>query len=184
VEEHKEFEDRVKGARIEIKALPEGARNITFLMRKEYRNSHSQNPSILYKRSIESFYPASGAPKYKDHFLKFNWGMIRTSNFEEIAFLDMHPKWFVREANRELTKEEKMARQIEELKVEKAKLESQLAEKKEPEEIFTDEMKKTQEKFEKRNKKAIEKRKAKENGVEPKTDAGKECPAESPDIEQ
>src|SRR4030066_684635 len=82
-EDHKDCEDRVKGAKIEIKALPEGSRNITFLMKKGYRDTHSQNSKILYKRSIDSFYPTSGAPKYKDHFLKFNWGMIRTSNFEE-----------------------------------------------------------------------------------------------------
>ncbi len=121
-EEHDEFGERIDMAKDEIRKLPSGAKSITFLMKKEYRNLHSQNTRILYKRTVNAFNPKTGAPDYKDHMLKFNWGMIRTSNYEEIAFLDMHNKWFMREANRELTKEEKLAKENEELKAKLAAL--------------------------------------------------------------
>ena len=117
-EEHNEFIERVKKAKEEIKSLPNENRYVTFLMRKSYSATHSQNSKILYKRTVKGFYPATGMPDYKDHFLKFNWGMIRTSNYEEIAFLDMHSMWFVREENKELTSQEKMAKELKELKAE------------------------------------------------------------------
>lgn len=121
-EEHNEFEERVENAKEEVKALPSGAKSITFIMRKEYRNSHPQNTKILYKRSIISILPKTGAPNYKDHMLTFNWGMIRTSNYEEIAFLDMNNKWFIRETNRELSPTEKLAKENAELKAKLAAL--------------------------------------------------------------
>ena len=176
-EEHDEFEKRVESARKELKALPEGSKSITFLMRKKYRDAHSQNSKILYKRSVRGFYPASGSPDYKDNFLKFNWGMIRTSNFEEIAFLDMHFDWFVREANRELSPMEKMTKEIEELK---AKLEVKEKPKEEPKEITFDpiaeakeEIKEEKEKKEKRKKKK-KKRKVAKNGGKSEINAGEE----------
>lgn len=175
-EEHEEFEKRIEEARKEIKTLPEGSKNIAFLMKKAYRDTHSQNSKILYKRSVKGFYPASGSPDYKDHFLKFNWGMIRTSNFEEIAYLDVHPNWFVREANRELTKEEKMAKRIEELESKLEKMESPKEEPKTESEITPkfDPIEEAKKKYEKRRDTALKKRKAKKNGSKPKTDAGKE----------
>ena len=123
-EEHDEFEQRIENARAEVKALPIDRRHITFIMRKEYRDSRPQNSKILYKRSIVAFNPKTGAPDYKDHTLKFNWGMIRTSNYEEIAFLDMHNKWFIREENRELTPTEKLAKENAELKAKLAALQN------------------------------------------------------------
>ena len=121
-EEHDEFDERVKSAKDEVKALPQGAKSITFIMKKEYKNNHGQHSRILYKRRVNAFNPKTGAPDYKDHNLKFNWGMIRTSNYEEIAFLDMHKKWFIRENNRELTAAEKLAKENEELKAKLAAL--------------------------------------------------------------
>jgi len=121
-EEHDEFEKRIEGARVEIKALPPGSKSVTFVMRKDYRKSHPQNTRILYKRSVNFFHPKTGAPEYKDHMLQFKWGMIRTSNFEEIAFLDMHNDWFVREANRELSPTEKLSKENAELKAKLAAL--------------------------------------------------------------
>lgn len=121
-DEHDEFVERVDMAKDEMKKLPSGGKSITFLMKKEYRNLHSQNTRILYKKTVNAFNPKTGAPDYKDHILKFNWGMIRTSNYEEIAFLDMHNKWFMREANRELTPTEKLAKENEELKAKLAAL--------------------------------------------------------------
>jgi hypothetical protein len=121
-EEHDEFDKSVESARDEVKALPQGAKSITFLMKKEYKNNHGQHSKILYKRRVNAFNPKTGAPDYKDHTLKFNWGMIRTSNFEEIAFLDMHKEWFIRENNRELTPMEKMAKELEEAKAKLAAL--------------------------------------------------------------
>ena len=46
-EEHDEFEKRIELARKELKALPGGSKSITFLMRKKYRDTHSQNSKIL-----------------------------------------------------------------------------------------------------------------------------------------
>jgi len=123
-EEHDEFEKRIEDVQAELKAMPQGKRFITFIMRSEYRKSRPQNSKILYKRSVSAFNPKTGAPDYKDHTLKFNWGMIRTSNFEEIAFLDMHNDWFIREANRELSATEKLAKENEELKAKLAALQA------------------------------------------------------------
>ncbi|MBU2061849.1 MAG: hypothetical protein KKH44_08400 [Bacteroidetes bacterium] len=121
-EEYEEFESRIETAKNEIKALPPGAKFITFMMRKDYRQSRPQNTRMLYKRSVVSFQPKTGAPVYKDHMLQFIWGMIKTSNYEEIAFLDMHNKWFMREADRELTPAEKLAKENAELKAKLAAL--------------------------------------------------------------
>jgi len=115
-EEYGEWEKNVESAKTELKELPQGAKSITFLMKKAYSSQHSQNSKILYKKSVNKFDFKTGAPDYKDHMLKFNWGMIRTSQYEEIAYLEMHPQWFVREANRELTPTEKLAKENEELK--------------------------------------------------------------------
>ena len=121
-EEFDEWEKKVEEVKQELKGLPQGSRNITYLMKKEYKNNYSWNSKILYKKSINRFDFKTGAPDYKDYELKFNWGMKRTSNYEEIAFLEMHPQWFVREANRELTQTEKQAKKIEELEKENAEL--------------------------------------------------------------
>jgi hypothetical protein len=120
-EEYSNWENKVKEAENELKGLPQGSKSITYLMKKAYKDRFSQNSKILYKKSINKFDYKTGAPDYKDHFLKFNWGIIRTSNYEEIAYLEMHPEWFIREANRELTPQEKLAKENAELK---AKLES------------------------------------------------------------
>ena len=115
-EEYNEWEKNVELARNELRELPQGSKSITYLMKKSYSSQHSQNSKILYKKSVNKFDFKTGAPDYKDHLLKFNWGMIRTSNYEEIAYLELHPEWFVREANRELTPMEKMAKENAELK--------------------------------------------------------------------
>lgn len=109
------WENKVQSAREELKSLPDGSKSITYLMKKSYKDKHSQNSKILYKRTVKSFDFKTGAPDYKDHMLKFNWGIIKTSNYEEIAYLEMHPEYFVRETNRELTPVEKQAKKIEEL---------------------------------------------------------------------
>jgi hypothetical protein len=117
-EEYNEWEKNVESARAELRELPQGSKSITYLMKKSYKDQHSQNSKILYKKTVKKFDFKTGAPGYKDHVLKFNWGMIRTSNYEEIAYLEIHPQWFVREANRELTPMEKMAKKNAELEAE------------------------------------------------------------------
>lgn len=117
-EEYNEWEKQVGDARQELRELPQGSKSITYLMKKSYKDNYSQNSKILYKKSVNKFDFKTGAPDYKDHLLKFNWGMVRTSNYEEIAYLEMHPEWFVREANRELTPMEKLAKKNAELETE------------------------------------------------------------------
>ena len=117
-EEYNEWEKKVDEAKQELKELPQGSKSITYLMKKAYKGRYSQNSKILYKKSVNKFDFKTGAPDYKDHLLKFNWGMIRTSNYEEIAYLELHPEWFVREANRELTPMEKLAKKNAELEAE------------------------------------------------------------------
>lgn len=123
-EEYDEWEKKVEEARNELKELPQGSKSITYLMKKSYKDRYSQNSKILYKKSVNKFDFKTGAPDYKDHLLKFNWGMIRTSNYEEISYLELHPEWFVREANRELTPTEKLAKENEELKAKLKALEN------------------------------------------------------------
>lgn len=152
-----EYNERVEKARVEVKENG----FILFYMEEWYQNMRSPKAKMFYKNTITKFKPMElgGAPVYKPHYVYFvpfrnNEGKLlsrcKTSNAEEVAFLDMK-KGVVREVNRELSTIEKMAKKIEEL-------ESKVEKKEKPEkEVFTEDMQKAQEKFEKRNKKAKEK---------------------------
>jgi len=129
-DEYIEFDERKEQAKKEIGLLPQGQKYIIFLMKKNYRESYSPNTKILYKRTVREFDPMKGIPKYKDHNLTFIGGRIKTSNYEEIAFLDMHKKWFIRETERELTPLEKAVKEKDELAKKYEELQKQLAEKK------------------------------------------------------
>jgi MFS superfamily sulfate permease-like transporter len=125
-DEYIEFDERKEQAQKEVRALPQGQRYIIFLMKKNYRESYSPNTKILYKRTVREFDPMKGIPKYKDHNLTFIGGRIKTSNYEEIAFLDMHKKWFIRETERELTPLEKAVKEKDELAKKLEELQKQL----------------------------------------------------------
>jgi len=101
----KEFKDRRKKAKGEVKALPDGKKHLTFYLKRGYNTPYSLNTKVLYKRTIKKF-RANGLPEYKPHYLTIKQGRIITSNSEEIAFMDMS-KDFIRESERPLTPLEK-----------------------------------------------------------------------------
>ncbi len=102
VERLDEFLGRITGAEKEMKAKPSGEKFVVFYMKKEYAKANRPNTKILYKETVAGFHPLTRMPKYKPHYATILRGTIKTSNYEEIAFLDMH-KGFVREKDRELS---------------------------------------------------------------------------------
>lgn len=122
VEKLEDFLDRVKNAEKEMKSKPSGEKFVIFYMKKEYAKANRANTKILYKETVSGFHPLTRMPKYKPHYATILRGSIRTSNYEEIAFLDMH-KGFVREKNRELSSIE--LERVEKLKLQKTVYELQ-----------------------------------------------------------
>jgi hypothetical protein len=115
-----EFYSRVKEVEKELKTLPKGNRYITFYMTRDYKRNFSPNTRILYKEVVRKIDRVDGHPHYKPHFISIRQGRIRTSNPEEIAFLDMK-KGFVRAEDRELSPLEKEKMELQRIKEEKNK---------------------------------------------------------------
>ena len=109
----KDWEQRTIKVREEVKNLPEGQRHITFYMTDAYMRSYSANTKIPYKETVVSIRP-DGWRKTKVHNITIQQGRIKTSNAEEIAFLD-NLSGFVRAANRKLTDRELDKARIDEL---------------------------------------------------------------------
>lgn len=135
-----EFDKKVKEARKEL----EDKKFIVFYVDKKYKWHYKKKPRFLYKQTVTKFRPIEmgGAPVYKDHTVSFTLtrsadgkelSRCKTSNPEEIAFLDMK-EGIVREEDRELTPYEKQAKELAELKAEKEKMEQELAKSKEEKE--------------------------------------------------
>jgi len=131
-----EFKDRVKNAREEVKEKG----FILFYMDSWYQNLRSPKAKMFYKNTITKFKPMEmgGAPIYKPHYVYFvpfknNDGKLlsrcRTSNAEEIAFLDMK-KGVVREDSRELSPYEKQIVETQKLKLEVEELKKTMGDKK------------------------------------------------------
>ncbi len=120
----RDYKDRIRRAKAEIKELPEGRKHITFLAKRGYNTPRPLNQRILYKETVVKF-RTDGMVVYKPHLLTVKQGRIVTSNSEEIAFLDMK-KDYMRETDRPLTQAEqdraeniKLQAQINALKMEK-----------------------------------------------------------------
>ena len=132
-----EFKDRVKNVREEIKEKG----FVLFYMDSWYQSLRSPKAKMFYKNTITKFKPMElgGAPVYKPHYVYFvpfrnNDGKLlsrcKTSNSEEIAFLDMK-KGIVREDARELTPYEKQIVETQKLKQEVEDLKKTMEDKKE-----------------------------------------------------
>ena len=108
-----EFIERREKAKTEIKSLESGKRWILFLLKRGYNTPYSINTRVQYKQTIKKF-RTDGSPIYRPHYLTVNAGRIKTSNSEEIAFLDMSDD-FIRETDRPLTQAEKNQMKVIEL---------------------------------------------------------------------
>jgi hypothetical protein len=101
-EQVEEFLEKAKAAEKEMRAKPSGEKFVLFYMTKEHARSNRTSTKILYKETVVSFHPLTRNPKYKSHYITILRGTCKTSNNEEIAYLDMK-KGFVRERDRELS---------------------------------------------------------------------------------
>jgi hypothetical protein len=101
-EKVEEFLSKVKDAEKEMKGKPSGEKFVVFYMKKDYAKANRPNTKILYKETVASFHPVTRMPRYKPHYITILRGNCKTSNYEEIAFLDMF-NGFVREGDRELS---------------------------------------------------------------------------------
>ncbi len=101
-EKVEEFLAKVKDAEKEMRSKPSGEKFIVFYMKKDYAKTNRANTKILYKETVAGFHPLTRMPHYKPHYITILRGNCKTSNYEEIAFLDMM-NGFVRENNRELS---------------------------------------------------------------------------------
>ncbi len=100
----KEWKSGTIKARADVSKLPEGQRHITFYMTDAHMRNYSANTKIPYKETVVTIRP-DGWRKTKVHSITIQQGRIKTSNAEEIAFLDMI-KGFIRAADRKLTPRE------------------------------------------------------------------------------
>jgi len=121
-EKVEEFLGRVKDAEKEMKGKPSGEKFVVFYMKKEYAKANRPNTKILYKETVVGFHPLTRMPHFKPHYITMKLGACRTSNYEEIAFLDMF-KGIVREKDRELSSIE--LERVEKLKLQKTVYELQ-----------------------------------------------------------
>jgi len=154
-----EFNDKVKNAREEIKEKD----FVLFYMESWYQNLRSPKAKMFYKNTITKFKPMEmgGAPIYKSHYVYFtpfrnNDGKLlsrcRTSNAEEIAFLDMK-KGVVREEARELSPYEKQVAETQKLKQDLEELKKTMEDKKPKEEPKFDPIAEAKESIKKEKKK-------------------------------
>lgn len=122
--EREEIRDRIKALE---SIIDKGAdTTVTFYMTKDYKYNFSPNTRIKYKEVIDSIDRYTGRPIYKSHYINVHLGRVRTSNPEEIAFLDLH-KGYYRESDRELTPLEKEKLELERLRLEKEETERKVA---------------------------------------------------------
>ena len=128
----KQWREGIAKVKEDIKELPEGGKHITFYMTDSYMRNFSPNTKIPYKHTIKKIRLKDGVPELKDHNITIRQGRIKTSNAEEIAFLDMK-SGFVRARDRKLTAREADKARIDELE-EKVKKLMAVEEVKEPEE--------------------------------------------------
>ena len=113
-EREKQWRDGIKKAKEEIDNLSEGNKHITFYMTDSYMRSFSPNTKIPYKKTIVKIRLKDGVPVLKSHYISVRQGRVKTSNAEEISFLDMK-QGFVRARDRKLTPREMDSAKIKEL---------------------------------------------------------------------
>lgn len=113
-EREKQWRDGIKKAKEEIDNFPEGSKHITFYMTDSYMRNFSPNTKIPYKKTITKIRLKDGVPVLKSHYISVRQGRVKTSNAEEISFLDMK-QGFVRARDRKLTPREMDGARIKEL---------------------------------------------------------------------
>lgn len=113
-EREKQWRDGIKKTKEEIASLPEGEKHITFYMTDSYMRNFSPNTKIPYKKTITKIRLKDGVPVLKSHYISVRQGRVKTSNAEEISFLDMK-QGFVRARDRKLTPREMNGARIKEL---------------------------------------------------------------------
>jgi len=122
--EREETRDRIKAIK---EIISRGSnKTITFFQTKDYKYNFSPNTKIKYKEIIDKIDRNTGRPLYKTKNIVVRLGRVRTSDPEQIAFLDIH-EGYKRDSDRELTPLEKEKKAIETARIEKEELERKVA---------------------------------------------------------